>query len=146
MEWRGVRRILSIGAVMAIGAVTAFLLALIREGWTYGEALDPESLAYRHASTAAYVTLALTQMANLFQSRSETRSFFRMPFFSNPMIFVGFGISLSILFLFTNVAFFHHALGMAPIERIDWIVAWCFTVLVFVFDEARKQRLRESTV
>jgi len=141
MDWRGVRRILSMGAIMAVGAVTAFLLVLIREGWTYGEALDPESLPYRHASTAAYVTLALTQMANLFQSRSETRSFFRMPFFSNPWVFAGFGTSLLMLFLFTNVPFFQHVLGMAPIERIDWIVAWCFTALVFVFEEARKRRL-----
>jgi len=89
--------------------------------------------------------LALTQMANLFQSRSEMRSFFRMPFFSNPMIFVGFGASIAMLFMFTNLPFFHRALGMAPIERIDWIVAWCFTALVFVFEEVRKRRLAVRT-
>jgi P-type Ca2+ transporter type 2C len=141
MDWRGVRRILSIGAIMAIGGATAFVLALIREGWSHGMMLDPESLAYRHATTATYVTLALTQMANLFQSRSETRSFFRMPFFSNPMIFVGFGVSIAMLFMFTNLPFFHRALGMAPIECIDWVVAWCFTALVFFFEEARKRGL-----
>ncbi len=141
LDVRGVTRLMWIGAIMAVGGVTAFLLVLMREGWSYGMALDPEGLPYRHATTATYVTLALTQMANLFQSRSETRSFFRMPFFSNPWVFAGFGTSLLMLFLFTNVPFFQHVLGMAPIERIDWIVAWCFTALVFVFEEARKRRL-----
>ncbi|NTW15583.1 MAG: cation-transporting P-type ATPase [Candidatus Moranbacteria bacterium] len=145
MDGRGVVRLLSIGVIMAVGAVTAFLLALIREGWTYGASIDASAPGYLHATTAAYVTLALTQMANLFQSRSERRSFFRMPFFSNPWVFVGFGVSLSMLFLFTNVPFFQRVLGMAPIERVDWIVAWCFTALVFVFEEARKRRLSRKS-
>ncbi len=142
MDMRGVIRLLSIGAVMAIGGVTAFLFVLIREGWEFGATIDPASLMYRHATTATYVTLALTQMANLLQSRSETRSFFKMPFFSNPMIFVGMGISISMLFAFTRLPFFQNVLGMAPIDRIDWIVAWCFTLFVFFFEEARKRGIR----
>jgi P-type Ca2+ transporter type 2C len=144
MDGRGVARLLSIGAVMAIGGVTAFLLVLLREGWAFGDTIDSESLLYRHATTATYVTLALTQMANLLQSRSETRSFFRMPFFSNPMIFVGMGMSIVMLILFTQVTFFQDALGMAPIERIDWAVSLCFTALVFFFEEARKRRVQKS--
>ncbi|NTW13492.1 MAG: cation-transporting P-type ATPase [Candidatus Moranbacteria bacterium] len=142
MDMRGVIRLLSIGAIMAIGGVVAFLMVLIREGWSYGEELDPVGPLYRHATTATYVTLALTQMANLLQSRSESRSFFGMPFFSNPMVFVGMGISIGMLFAFTRIPFLQSALGMAPIERIDWVVAWCFTALVFFFEEARKRRLR----
>ncbi len=146
MDWRGVRRILSIGSIMAVGGVTAFLLALFRTGWRFGDAFDPSDPGYLHATTATYVTLALTQMANLLQSRSETRSFFRMPFFSNPMIFVGMGISITMLFLFTRVTFFQDALGMAPIDGADWIVASFFTAVVFFFEELRKYGIRKKSV
>ncbi|MEI7749721.1 MAG: cation-transporting P-type ATPase [Candidatus Moraniibacteriota bacterium] len=145
MDGHGVIRLLSIGVIMAIGGVVAFLLALAREGWVYGDELDPVSLLYRHATTATYVTLALTQMANLLQSRSESRSFFRMPFFSNPMVFVGMGISIAMLFAFTRIPFLQDALGMAPIDGSDWAVAWCFTALVFFYEESRKRGARKAT-
>ena len=138
MDMRGVARILMLGALMALGAVATFVFVLYRGGWEWGSALDLESALYRHATTAAYLTLALTQMANLLQSRSETRSFFRMPFFSNPWIFVGMGISVLILFMFTNLPFFHALLGMAPVDGIDWLVALGCTLIVFCFEELRK--------
>ncbi|MBP5993511.1 MAG: cation-transporting P-type ATPase [Candidatus Moranbacteria bacterium] len=138
MDMRGVVRILMLGALMALGAVATFVFVLYRGGWEWGSALDLESALYRHATTAAYLTLALTQMANLLQSRSETRSFFRMPFFSNPWIFVGMGISVLILFMFTNLPFFHALLGMAPVDGIDWLVALGCTLIVFCFEELRK--------
>jgi len=144
MDRQGVVRLLSIGAVMAIGGVITFMLALIRDGWSFGVEIDPAGPVYRHATTATYVTLALTQMANLLQSRSETRSFFGMPFFSNPMVFVGMGISISMLFAFTGLPFFQSALGMTPVDRFDWSVAWCFTTLVFFFEESRKRGARKG--
>mgnify|MGYP000185611484 CR=1 FL=1 len=140
MDAKGVIRILSIGAIMAIGGVIAFVLVLLRGGWVYGTPLDLESELYRHATTATYLTLALTQMANLLQSRSESRSFFRTPFFSNPWIFAGMGISIAMLLAFTNLPFFHSLLGMTNVDAFDWGVALFFTIVVFVFEEIRKAR------
>ncbi|MEK9151668.1 MAG: cation-transporting P-type ATPase [Patescibacteria group bacterium] len=145
IDKRGIIRILSIGAIMAIGGVTAFLLVLVRGGWTYGMSVDFDDALYLHATTATYLTLALTQMANLLQLRSETRSFFHMPFFSNPWIFVGVGISVGMIFAFTEIPALRSLLGMAPTDGFDWMIALSFTALVFLFDEARKWRLSPDT-
>ncbi len=138
MDMKGVARIVMLGAIMALGAVATFVFVLMRGGWEFGSAIDLESALYRHATTAAYLTLALTQMANLLQSRSETRSFFRMPFFSNRWIFAGMGMSILMLLMFTNLPFFHTLLGMAPVDGIDWVVASGCTLIVFCFEELRK--------
>ncbi len=141
MDWAGVRRILVLGLLMSSGAVAAFLLSLMRDGWTIGEALPTESLVYAKASTAAYIVIALTQMANLLQSRSATVPFFHMSFFSNPKIWIALTVSVCMMILFTTLPFFHQVLGMARIDWLDWCIAIMFTLLIFCYEEARKTRL-----
>jgi P-type Ca2+ transporter type 2C len=145
MDKRGIIRVLSIGAIMAIGGVTAFLLVLMRGGWYYDMPMDFDNVLYIHATTATYLTLALTQMANLLQLRSETQSFYKMPFFSNPWIFLGMGISVFMLVVFTEMPFFQSLLGMTSTDSFDWMIALSFTALVFFYDEARKRGITRGT-
>jgi magnesium-transporting ATPase (P-type) len=141
MDWDGVRRILVLGLLMAMGAVSAFLLSLMRDGWVFGESLPTEELMYVKATTAAYITIALTQMANLLQSRSATTPFFHMRFFSNWYVWGAMAISITMMIAFTNLSFFQSALGMTEIDGLDWLAAVVFTLLIFFFEEARKTRL-----
>jgi magnesium-transporting ATPase (P-type) len=141
MEWEGVRRIVVLGMLMAAGAVAAFLLSLLRDGWVFGESLPTEDLMYVKATTAAYITIALTQMANLLQSRSAETPFFRMQLFSNPYVWGAMTISIGLMIAFTTVPFFQSALGMTRIDGLDWLAAIVFTLLIFFFEEARKTRL-----
>ena len=141
MEWEGVRRIVVLGMLMAAGAVTAFLLSLMRDGWVFGESLPTEDLMYVKATTAAYITIALTQMANLLQSRSAETPFFRMQPFSNPYVWGAMATSITMMIAFTNLSFFQSALGMTEIDGLDWLAAVVFTLLIFFFEEARKTRL-----
>lgn len=141
MDWDGVRRILVLGLLMAMGAVSAFLLSLMRDGWVFGESLPTEELMYVKATTAAYITIALTQMANLLQSRSATTPFFHMRFFSNWYVWGAMATSITMMIAFTNLSFFQSALGMTEIDGLDWLAAVVFTLLIFFFEEARKTRL-----
>ena len=126
---------------MAMGAVSAFLLSLMRDGWVFGESLPTEELMYVKATTAAYITIALTQMANLLQSRSATTPFFHMRFFSNWYVWGAMAISITMMIAFTNLSFFQSALSMTEIDGLDWLAAVVFTLLIFFFEEARKTRL-----
>lgn len=147
MEWDGVRRILTLGMLMAGGAVATFLLSLMRDGWAFGESLPTDELMYVKATTAAYITIALTQMANLLQSRSAHIPFFKMSPFSNPYIWGAMVISISLMIIFTTVPFFQSALGMTELDGLDWLMAGAFTLLIFFFEEARKTRLyRQKSV
>jgi len=141
MEWEGVWRIVTLGLMMASGAVTAFLSSLLRDGWVFGESLPLDGPLYVKATTAAYITIALTQMANLLQSRSATTPFFKMQFFSNPYVWGALATSVVMMISFTKLPFFQSALGMTEIGGIDWLTAVVFTLLIFFYEEARKTRL-----
>ena len=123
---------------MAIGAASAFYLAMVRGGWSYGQSYDSDSELYMMATTAAYAVLAMSQMANLIQSRSETLSPFALGFFKNKYAIASIGLSFCILFVFMYVPFFQTYLGMRPIVWQDWVIVGITTFAVYVAENIRK--------
>ncbi|MDD5397389.1 MAG: cation-transporting P-type ATPase, partial [Candidatus Moranbacteria bacterium] len=103
---KGAWRIIRIGMIMAIGAVVAFILAMKRGGWDFGNKIDPSSVLYIKSTSAAYAVLSMTQMANLLQSRSERLSVFTIGFFRNKYAIGAIFISVGILLSFMYVPFF----------------------------------------
>jgi magnesium-transporting ATPase (P-type) len=138
---QGAKRLLTLGFIMGIGTVSTFVYSLMRHGWHFGDALASNSPLYLQATTAAYVVLAITQMANLLQSRSENISFFKVGIFSNMYVWGAIVLSSGIVWLFLNVSFFQTALHMTKIDSVDWMMVAFFTSIVFVYEEWRKYRL-----
>lgn len=143
IDWNGVKRLLKFGALMAIGGVIAFLLSMIRGGWHWGDVIALDSALYQKSTAATYTTLALTQMANLLQSRSATLSFFAIPFFSNPWIWISMAFSIVLLWAFTSTPFLQSALNMQTPDALDWAVAITMTAIVFAYEEFRKRDVRQ---
>ncbi len=139
IDWEGVKRLVKFGTLMAIGGVIAFLLSMIRGGWHWGDVIALDSALYQKSTAATYTTLALTQMANLLQSRSATLSFFKMPFFSNPWIWVSMMGSIILLVCFTSTPVLQSLLNMQTPDALDWAVAITLTVIVFAYEEFRKR-------
>lgn len=138
MTWKGFRRIVYLGIAMAAGGVAAFIWSMLRGGWNFGEDILVDSALYMKSTTATYAVLALTQMANLLQSRSEKYSPFKLGFFKNKYAIGSIFISVGILLLFMYLPFFQEYLRMAPIDGKDWLAAFIATVAVFLLEEARK--------
>jgi Ca2+-transporting ATPase len=141
---KGAWRIIRIGIIMAIGAVIAFVLAMKRGGWDFGNKIDPSSVLYIKATSAAYAVLSMTQMANLLQSRSEKLSVFAIGFFANKYAIGAIFLSIGILLSFMYVPFFRLYLHMAPIGWQDWLAVILTTIAVFVFEEGRKAENNKS--
>lgn len=139
---QGVYRLLSIGGIMAVGAIVTFIISLVRHGWHFGETIASDNPIYLQAATATYMVLSVTQMANLLQSRSETLSFFKVGAFKNMYVWGAFGASMIILWSFLHVPFLQSALHMVPIDAVDWMLVVFFTWLVFAYEEWRKSRLK----
>ncbi len=137
-------RIFYLGLMMCISAIFAFLWSLKRGGWSFGQDLAPNSLLYMKSTTATYTVLAMTQFANLFASRSATKSIFSIGFFRNKYIFIGLAGSLGLLYLFMNVNFFSSRLGMSPIDNLDWVAAFSATIIIFLTEETRKLICRKK--
>ncbi len=138
INFRGFRRIVYLGIVMAAGAVFAFLWSMLRGGWHFGGkvvAIDP---LYIKSTTAAYAVLSMTQMANLLQSRSEKLSPFKLGFFKNIYALLAILISFIMLLSFMYVPVLREYLHMSPIDWKDWLVVIVSFIAVFLWEEARK--------
>ena len=138
---QGIWRLIKVGLIMAIGAVVAFILSMKRGGWDFGNKIKPESVLYIRSTTAAYAVLAMTQMANLLQARSENLSVFRIGFFKNKFAIGAILISITVLLSFMYIPFCQKYLHMLPITWQDWVVVIVSVVAVFIFEEGRKKEL-----
>lgn len=141
---KGFWRVVSLGLIMASGAVAAFFLSMLRGGWMYGDAIDIRSVLYLQSTTAAYAVISMTQMANLFQSRSETLSPFRLGFFRNKYALGAIGISVSLLLVFIHTPVLQDYLGLRPILYQDWSFVVFMVAVVFLFEEWRKRMSARS--
>ncbi|MFA6285629.1 MAG: cation-transporting P-type ATPase [Parcubacteria group bacterium] len=134
----GFWRLVYVGSIMATGAVVAFLWSMTRGGWHFGQSIDFSSALYMKSTAATYAVLSMTQMANLLQARSEKLSVFAIGFFKNKYVIGAIVISVGMLLSFLHIPFFQRYLHMAPIDGWDWLVVAGATLMVFLFEEARK--------
>jgi len=138
MNAKGAWRLIKIGLIMAVGAVITFIISMKRGGWDFGDKIDTNSLLYIRSTSVAYAVLAMTQMANLLQSRSETLSVFAVGFFKNKYAIGAIFVSVGMLLAFMYVPFIQKYLHMAPILWQDWVAVIICMVVVFVYEETRK--------
>jgi len=138
----GFRRIVYVGLVMAAGAVVTFIWSMKRGGWNFGEAIDFSSFLYIKSTSAAYAVLAVSQMANLLQARSEKLTPTKLGFFKNKYAIFSIFISIGILLLFMYVPFCQKYLGLSPIDGLDWLMAFGVTGMVYLWEESRKSQSR----
>ncbi|MFZ2154339.1 MAG: cation-transporting P-type ATPase [Candidatus Moraniibacteriota bacterium] len=142
MSWKRFRRIFYIGLIMAIGAVSAFLWSMLRGGWQWGQTFDENSLLYIQSTSVTYAVLAMTQMANLLQSRSEKLTPSELGFFKNKFALGSVFISLGILLAFMYLPFFQKYLRLSPIVWQDWLMVIITSLAVYFFESFRKKRNR----
>lgn len=135
-------RIISMGFLMASGAVAGFLLSMTRGGWEFGADIAKDSELYIRSMSVAYAVISMTQMANLMQARSEYFSPFQLGFFKNPFTWGAVATSVGLLLVFLYLPFFQSVLDLRPIEWQDWCFVISMVLVVFVFEEIRK-RLRQ---
>ncbi|QQS61222.1 MAG: cation-transporting P-type ATPase [Candidatus Moraniibacteriota bacterium] len=141
IDVQGIRRLIILGGIMAIGAVFAFVWSLQRGGWFWGATIDTQSELYLEAATAAYVVLAVSQMANLFEARSERLRMHQIGWFRNKYAWGALLMSFFILGLFLYVPFFQKYLGTRPVDGYDWLVVFFTTGFVFLYEEWRKKTI-----
>lgn len=96
-----------------------------------------------HARTVVLLSLVAVQAANLFNSRSRSRSAFD-GFFSNPYIFAAVAITIFLQFLALYFPPLAGILDTAPPQKTDYAVILAATVLPVVIVEIFKARARRK--
>jgi Ca2+-transporting ATPase len=125
---------LFIGAVIAVA--TLLTLDIFLPG---GLVEGHDSLTV--ARTAAFTTLVLAQLFNVFNCRSETTSAFHRPFV-NPWLWGAVGFGLIAQLLVVENPWFQTAFGTAALDPRHWLVCVALASSVLWLDEARKIFLR----
>jgi magnesium-transporting ATPase (P-type) len=140
----GIWHLIRIGTIIATGAVIGFILSMKRGGWDFGDKIDASSVLYIKSTSVAYAALALGQMVNLLQARSESLSVFTIGFFKNKYAIISIVFSIFLLLAFLYVPFFQYYLKMSPIEGKDWLVAILTALAVFIFEEGWKAEMERK--
>jgi magnesium-transporting ATPase (P-type) len=104
-----IRRILLVAGLMLAGAFGIFYWELNR------------GVSIEEARTAAVNIFIFVEMFYLFNSRSLTRSVFKIGFFSNPLLFAGVVTMIILQLIYTYLPLFNSLFQSAPIGWDVWI-------------------------
>ncbi|MCX7621071.1 MAG: cation-transporting P-type ATPase [Acidimicrobiales bacterium] len=102
-----------LGPVEAFVALAAFTVSFVADGWRPGDPF-PEGTALLKASGAAFAAIVFGQVANAFACRSTTRTAWRVPIGTNPLLLTAVCIELVILAASLQLEPLARLLGQAP--------------------------------
>ena len=143
------KRVVFIGVIQSIFAVTGFLYVLLSHGWTWGDAswmqpTSPHYDIYREALMMTQAAIVMGQVANGFGCRTERESVFKVGLFTNRFLIVGELIGIGLILLISYVPFIADIFKTGPLSLADWGFLVVAAVTLFFAEEARKWFLRRK--
>jgi Ca2+-transporting ATPase len=130
-----VQRTVIVGLLISIGIV-----------YNFAHALD-SGLSLEKARTVAVTTMVFFQFFQAWNSRSETQSVFRIPFFSNPFLFFGLLAAFFVHLAAIYLPSLQWLLQMESLSGDEWlrILIVSSTIIVVVeIDKWLRKRKRDS--
>ncbi len=114
-------------------------VAIIMAAGTLGVYLSMQNTenAFR-AQTMAFITIAMFQVFNSLNVRSQNKSLFEIGVFTNKYLIGAIIISVGLLYLATIVPFMQVALNTVPLRAVDWGRIVLVTSSIFILAEIRK--------
>ena len=134
------RALLVLGPTEALLSMAAFLTVMTQGGWSYGESASNGLLAV--ASGSAFAVIALSQIANTFACRSETRPAWRVDPRRNPFVLGAVVVEAALLVVFLAVPWLSHLLGGAWPSTTGWLFCLAAVVAVPLVDAGHKVLIR----
>jgi cation-transporting P-type ATPase F len=116
-----------VSLVMLLGA---FLL--------FNNELRYSGASLAQAQTTIVNVTVLVQAFYLLNCRSLNRSFFRVPLFSNPMVWIGIAATVVVQFIFTYAPIFHRLFYTDSLPAVVWLRVVMVGVAAFVVIEIVK--------
>ncbi len=117
--------VIFVGMFMAVGTL-----------WFFAQGIDSGNIV--RAQTLAFVTIALFQVFNSLNCRSQRLSFFKLGVLKNKYLLLGIAASFVLQVIAVEVPFLQVALGTTSLSLTDWILIIVVTSTVFIGDEIRK--------
>ncbi|MBK9713224.1 MAG: cation-translocating P-type ATPase [Kouleothrix sp.] len=130
--------IVGVGVILMLG--TLFVLDAYYPGGLFDIFVrypNDLELAERHARTAAFTTLVLFQMFNVFNNRSPTRTAFTRAYF-NPLLWAAVILSVLLQVAVVYVPPLQRAFQTTALSLLDWLVALAVASSVLIVVEIAK--------
>jgi Ca2+-transporting ATPase len=124
-----------VSLAMALGTVGMFM-------WEYQSELKHgiiSSTAIAEAQTMAVTTMVLFQVVYLLNCRSLTHSFFKLPLFSNPAVYVGIAVVIFAQILFIYSPFMNSVFGSMPLGTEATLNTFMVALVLFPLLEIEKK-------
>lgn len=117
--------IVFVGVFMAVGSL-----------WFFTQELDQGNVV--KAQTFAFVTIALFQVFNSLNCRSQRLSVFKLGVFKNKYLLLAIAAAFILQVMATELPPLQVALGTASLSLLDWTLVIIATATIFIGDEIRK--------
>jgi magnesium-transporting ATPase (P-type) len=127
-----------IGPIEAAAGLLGYWWVMKAGGWVRGMDLLATDPLYIKATTMALAAIIICQIANGLQCRSLRNSIFKIGFFKNRYLFIGFATEMLLILGFAYLLFFQRFLGTGPLELKHWLFFVPFAIFIFVVEEIRK--------
>ena len=140
-----------LGLLEGLAGMTGFLLVWWTNGYgiTELQAINSAILArsanvtqmaiYHQATTVTLAAIVACQDENVFASRSERISIFRLDFFSNRLIWLGITVEWALILGIIYVAPLQKIFAVAPLSPLQWSMLILCPPLILMADELRKR-------
>ena len=106
---------------LAIRTALVSLVMLLGAFLLFNNELRFEGASLAQAQTTVVNVTVMVQVFYLLNCRSLNRSFFRVPLFSNPMVWAGIAAIILVQLIFTYVPIFHRLFGTDAIAAAVWL-------------------------
>ena len=132
------RAYLFLGLNSALLAMGGFFLYLLANGWTWGVHLEWSSPLLQSATTVTLAGIVLAQVANVFACRSARLSAFRVGWRTNPLIYWGIAVELTLFAMISYTSIGNQMFGTTPLPL--WIFGPLIigATLLLLAEEGRK--------
>jgi sodium/potassium-transporting ATPase subunit alpha len=131
---------LQLGVIESAAAMTAYALVLRAGGWHWSQNLAASDPSYLRSTTACLTAIVITQVANVFACRSESRPFAAREILRNRLLLSGVLIELLLIAAIDYTSWGHRVFGTASIGWTAWAVALPFAAGLLAVDAMWKRR------
>jgi magnesium-transporting ATPase (P-type) len=133
------------GPVQGLATMAAFYFLYWTQGY-WGQWLDlpAQGWVYHAAAAMALAAVVMAQIGNLFAHRSETIFAWRMPLFSNRLIWIGIATEIVLLALLIYLPLFWPIFGMQPFPPANWLFLLLWIPLLVLTDTVWKVLARRN--
>jgi len=132
-----------VGMIQAAAGFTAYFWVLFREGWTWGQELTFSDPLYSQALAAFFVSIIITQIADVMICRTRKESVMKN-LFSNKLVLIGIGVELLLAWIITYAPWANTLFNTAAIDWRVWLIPVPFAIVIFIWGEGRKWLVRRG--